>query len=327
MRLLDEGERHARESGDQISLARLLTERASFTGEVEGADEVVSLVESPDAIRFADAALRMGMLYLWNGKVTRALELYQTLFERLIPAGAIVNEPEGMVWYSLATFHAGDLDGADALADRLLEDATRRSVHTRQHALALKGFLQLARGAWDGVAETTQEITQLVDANPDAGFCLLGASGCGYGAVANILAGQQAERLDEVVERMVPESTLIQVSAVMVPKVMEGHRAASDDGLKAYAPGLRLADRARAWDFSDLMPAIALTMLERWDELGPSLARLDLFTDGGSRVAAAVAAAIREEEAAAKGSPAPTHAELRGLGCLGISELLRFRPT
>lgn len=324
--LLDEGERIARASGDQVSLARLLTERAAFTDDVAGADEIIGLVESPDAIRFADAALRMGMLYLWNGRVARSLELYHTLFERLVPAGAIINEPEGLVWYSLATFHAGDLDGAHLLADRLVEDATRRSVHTRQHAFALRGFLQLARGAWDKVASTTQQIVELVDANPDAGFCLLGASGCGYGAIADLLDRQKPSRLDELVERMVPESPLIQAFVVMVPKVMVGNRDAIDDGLKAFGPGLRLWDRARTWDFSDLMPTIALTMLERWDDLGPSLARLDLFAEGGSRVTGAVAAAIREEEAAAKGGPAPTHRDLRALGCAGFSELLRFRP-
>lgn len=326
-RLLDEGERIARASGDQVSLARLLTERAAFTDDVAGADEIIGLLESPDAIRFADAALRMAMLYLWNGRVAGAVELYQTLFERLLPAGAIINEPEGLVWYTLATFHAGDLDRADSLADRLLEDATRRSVHTRQHALAVKGYLQLARGAWNLVATTTQQIVELVDANPDAGFCILGASGCGYGAIADVRDRGRAERIDELVARMVPESPLVQASAVMVPKVMVGDRDAIDAGLKAYAPGLRLWDRARTWDFSELMPAIALTMLERWDELPQSLARLDQFAVGGSRVTGAVAAAIREEEAAAKGGPAPMHTDLRSLGCLGISELLQFRPA
>jgi class 3 adenylate cyclase/tetratricopeptide (TPR) repeat protein len=325
-RLLDEGERIARASGDQVSLARLLTERAAFTDEVAGADEIIGLVESPDAIRFADAALRLGMLYLWNGRVAGALELYQTLFERLVPAGAIINEPEGLIWYSLATFHAGDLDRADSLADRLVEDATRRSVHTRQHAWAVRGFLQLARGAWDRVATTTQQIVELVDANPDAGFCIIGAGGCAYGAIAETLGGRHMERLDELVTRMVNESRLVQASTMMVPHVMAGDREAISNGLDGYGTGLRLWDRARTWDHSDLMPAIALTMLEQWDQLGPSLARLERFAVGGSRVTGAVAAAIREEEAAAKGGPAPTHFDLRALGCAGLSELLQFRP-
>jgi class 3 adenylate cyclase/tetratricopeptide (TPR) repeat protein len=321
LRLLDEGERIARVSGEEVSLARLLMERAAFTNEVAGADEIRRFVESPDAVRFADAAQRMAQVYLWNGKIARAMELYETVFERLVPAGAAINEPEAMVWYSLAAFNAGELGRADVLADRLLEEATRRSAHTRQHASGLKALLLLARGAWDSVTATTRDLAQLVDANPDTGFCLVGAAAVGYGAIAEILAGRPLPKnLDEFVVRMIPESTPIQASSVMVPGVMAGDRAALADGLRAYAPELRL------WDLCDLMPAIALTMLERWDELGLSLARLDEFAGGGGRVAGAAAAAIREEEAAAEGGPPPTHDQLHALGCDGISELIRFRP-
>jgi hypothetical protein len=73
------------------------------------------------------------------------------------------------------------------------------------------------------------------------------------------------------------------------------------------------------------MPALALTMLERWDELGPTLERLDRFAEGGSRLAGATAAAVREEISAATGGPPPMQAELREHGFTGISELLRFR--
>ena len=61
--------------------------------------------------------------------------------------------------------------------------------------------------------------------------------------------------------------------------------------------------------------------------LGPTLERLDRFAEGGSRLAGATAAAIREEIAAADGGPAPSHDELRNHGYLGISELLCFRPV
>lgn len=108
---------------------------------------------------------------------------------------------------------------------------------------------------------------------------------------------------------------------------MIGDAAAAGRGLAAYAPDLRLWDRAAAWDFSHLIPAIALTVLERWAELGPPLARLDACAAGGSRLAGAAAAAIREEQAAAGDGPAPTHGELRALGYLGVSEILRFRPA
>jgi class 3 adenylate cyclase/tetratricopeptide (TPR) repeat protein len=326
LRLLGEGERIARASGDEVSLARLLTERASFTDDVAGADEIVHFVESAEAVSFADAAHRMGMLYLWNGKVDRALELYETVVERLIPAGGLLYEPEALLWYALAAFHVGEGERADGVAARLLEDAARRSPHTRQHAYALKTFVAFVRGDWHTVASTGEELAQLVDANPEAGFCLVGAAGVAYGAIPDILAGRSPDRLDELVARMVPDSTLVQASSVMVPHVMVGDRAALDEGLKAYGPGLRLWDRQRTWDVFDLMPAVALTMLERWDDLRPSLDRLDLFAEGGSRVAAATAAAIREEKAAADGGPAPTHDQLLELGGAGISQLLQFRP-
>jgi class 3 adenylate cyclase/tetratricopeptide (TPR) repeat protein len=327
LRLLDDGERNARRSGDDVSLARLLMERAAFTGEVAGADEITRFVESPDAVRFAEAAHRMAQVYMWNGEIARAMQLYQTVFERLVPAGAAINEPEAVVWYGLAAFNAGDLGRADALADRLIEDAARRSAHTRQHAYGLKALLLFARGNWEGVAATTRDLAQLIEANPDTGFCLVGAAAAGYGAVADILAGRPLpEGLDEFVARVLGEATPIQAGSVMVPKVMADDQAALAEGLKAYATNLRLWDQQRTWDVCDLMPAIALTMLERWNELGPSLARLDEFARGGGRLAGAAAAAIREEEAAAGSGPPPTHEQLRALSYAGISELLRFRP-
>jgi hypothetical protein len=111
----------------------------------------------------------------------------------------------------------------------------------------------------------------------------------------------------------------------MLPKAMMGNAADAERGLAAYAPGLRLWDRAESWDFADLIPAMALTVHERWDQLGPPLARLDICAAGGSVLAGAAAAAIREEQAAARGGPAPRHDELRTLGFTGISELLRYR--
>jgi len=327
-RLLDEGERTARMSGDDVSLARLLMERAMFTNDLAGGGEIVRFVESPDAVRFADAAHRMAQVYMWNGQIARSMQLYETVFERLVPAGAIINEPEALAWYGLTAINAGDLARAHALTERLRAEATRRSAHTRQHAFGLTALLHLARGDWDAVTSTTRELAQLVKASPDMSFCLLGAAAAGYGAIADILAGRPLPaHLDDFVARLVPGSILIQASSVMVPKVMLHDRAALADGLRAYAPGLRLVDRQRVWDVCDLMPAIALTMLERWDELGPSLARLDECAGGGGRVAGAAAVAVREEEAAARGGPPPAHGQLHALGCAGISELLRFRPT
>ena len=313
LRLLAEGERTARLSGDDASLARLMMERAAFTNDLAGTDEIMRLIESPDALRFADAAHRMAEVYLWNGSVARGMELYTTVFDRLIPAGGIVNESEALLWYAVAALHVADLERAEALAGRVAEVASNGSAHTRQHSLGLTALLQLVRGAWTDLTATAAELAQLVAANPDTGFCLLGAAAAGYGAIADVRAGRPLpEHLDAFVAKLVEESVLVQASSVMVPKVMAGDRDAIPAGLKAYAPD-PLWDRQRVWDIGDLMPAIALTMLEQWDELGPFLARLDEFDSGGDRLAGATAAAIREEAAAAGGVPNRSTGELTAL--------------
>ena len=113
---------------------------------------------------------------------------------------------------------------------------------------------------------------------------------------------------------------------------MSGDVDALAPGLAAYATGLPLGDRMRVWDPAGILPAIAMTILERWDDLDPVLERLDEVAANGGRVPGAVAAAVREERAAAQGGrgagePARRHDALRELGCLGLSELLRFRPV
>ena len=329
LRLLDEGIDVARATGDDVSLARLLAERASFTGDVSGTDEIHRFLERPDAVRFADAAQRMATVYAWAGRIADGVSLFETVFDRLIPAGALINEPEALAWYGMTAYTAGDLSGADALADRLVAVSMSRSPHTRQHAYALKAMVRFGRGEWEGLEDTLRELRTLVSENPETAFCLLGGAAFGYGAAGAMLAGRQLPAdIDELAQRMVfGDSEVVAAASVMLAKVMAGEREALVNGLRSYRPGLRLWDRYRVWDVADLIPAIAFTILEQWDELPPVLARLDAFATGGARLAEAAAAAIREEEAATRSGPAPAHEQLRGLGYLGISKLLRFRPA
>jgi tetratricopeptide (TPR) repeat protein len=328
LRLLDEGIDAARANGDDVSLVRLLAERASFTGDVSGTEEIHRFLDRPDAVQFADAAQRMATVYAWAGRIADGVSLFETVFDRLIPAGALINEPEALAWYGMAAFNAGDLARAGTLADRLRVDAVRRSVHTRSHALSLKALVFFGRGDWDGLQSTTQDLESLVRENPNASFCLLSAAAVGYGTAATVLAGGPLPPdIDEQAKRHVGDSERVQAASVMLPKVMAGNGEAIAPGLRGYESGLRLWDRYRAWDVADLIPAIALTILERWDELSPVLARLDEFAARGARLSRAAAAAIREEKAAARGGPPPVHEELRSLGYLGLSELIRFRPA
>lgn len=327
VRLLDEGAEVARATGDHVSLARLLAERASYTGEVGGTDEIRAFIESADAVLFADAAQRMATVYTWAGRIADAISLYERVFERLIPAGALINEPEALAWYGLTAFTAGDLERADALADRLLMASVHRSVHTRSHAYSLKALVLFGRGDWVELESTTRDLETLVADNPETSLCLLSAAAVGYGNAAHVLAGRQLPAdIDERAKRHVPDSERVQAASVMLPKVMTGDSGALASGLRAYEAGLRLWDRYRAWDVADLIPGIALVMLERWEGLTPTLARLDEFARGGARLAGAAAEAIRQEQAAAAGGPPPAHELLHALGYAGISDLLQFRP-
>jgi class 3 adenylate cyclase/tetratricopeptide (TPR) repeat protein len=328
VRLLDEGADLARASGDDVSLARLLAERAAFTGDASGTDEIHGFLERADPVRFADAAQRMATVYAWTGRVGDAVALFETVFEQLIPAGALINEPEALAWYGMAAFTAGDLAKADELADRLMVDSARRSVHTRSHAIGLKAMVDFGRGHWAGLERGHGDLRSLAEENSDVPFCLLSGAVVGYGAAADILAGASLpEDIDEQAKRQVDDSERIQAALVMLPKVMVGDQEAAAAGLRAYEQGLRLWDRNRVWDVADLLPGIALTILERWDALPSVLERLDEFAAGGAHLAEAAAAAIREEEVAARDGPPPTHDQLRALGYVGISELLHFRPA
>ena len=328
IRLLNEGERIARASGDDVALAHLLAERASFTDDPTGAAEFERLLRAPDPVPFADAAQRMATVYSWAGRIDDAVALFDRVFDDLIPAGAHVNSPEGLAWFARAAFDAGDLVKADRVARELDTESANRSVHTRSHYHSVIALLAFGRGDWQALRAANDSISALVDANPEVGFCLLSAASVGFDAASRVLEGSPITTdIDAVVHRQIGDSEPVEAAAVLLPKVMTGDVAALERGLAAYHPGMRLWDRYRVWDPADLMAAISMTMLERWEQLRPVLARLDELAGYGARLGGAVADAIREEQRAATGGPPAAHAKLRELGYFGISELLRFRPA
>jgi hypothetical protein len=270
----------------------------------------------------------MATVYLWTGRLADSMELFEEVFDRLIPAGAtIFNQWAAMAWFALAAFTAGDLPRTRALAATLAAETEHLSVHTRSHAFAIRALLDFGTGAWDDLAEVDRDLRDLVTRNPDASFCLLSAATVAYAGAAEVLASRPLPAdLDEQVLRHVTDSELVRQSAVLLPKVMAGDDVAFARGLGGYEPGLKLWDRYRVWDVTGLLPAIALTILGRWDDLGEPVARLEEFGRLGARLAGATAAAIREQERAARGGPPATHEALRALGYTGISEILQFRP-
>jgi hypothetical protein len=81
---------------------------------------------------------------------------------------------------------------------------------------------------------------------------------------------------------------------------------------------------ARATQIAPVGTAMTLCVLERWNELPPLLAHLDGWATRGGAPFGALADAIREEEAAAKGGPPPRHERLHELGYHGWSELVAY---
>lgn len=327
-RLLEEGELVARATGDDASLAMLLAERASYAQDASGAAEIRRLIESKDAVRAADGAQRLATALLWSGHIGDALAIFEDVFERLVPAGgSVFNGADARFWYGVAALQAGELATANRVIDDLDEVTEYRSAHTRSHYFAYRAFLDMCVGNWADLRAAEVETRELGARNPEVTFCLASAAVVGYGAAAELLDGRPLRsELDDQVDRQVPGEELIHEAAVLLPKAMTGDSTAIARGLRAYASGLRLADRFRVWDPSAMWPAIAITMLESWDRHGAVLASLDEAASRGGRLAGAVAAAVREEQRAADGGPAPTHAALLALGCDGISQLLRYRP-
>jgi class 3 adenylate cyclase/tetratricopeptide (TPR) repeat protein len=323
-RLIEDGLAAARSTGDEVALARLIMERASFTGDSAGADQVVAFLEPPDALKFGDAGHRLAQVLMWSGELDRSLALYAKVFDELLPRGAVINEPEALIWYTLAAFAAGNLPLAVSLRDRAVADLAKgRSVHTQSHVLGVRSLVALAQGDWDELLRVTDEMEALLAAHPNDGFCLVGGSAVGFGGAGRLLAGvRMPNDLAADAARMIHESDLVQASSIMLPRAMQGDLPAVEQGASAYRPGLRLVDRAAAWDIIHLQPAISAVMLERWEMLAAPLARLEYCAARGSRLAAAALEAIAEERS---GAGEPRHEQLRALGYDGISQLLRIR--
>ena len=268
------------------------------------------------------------MVLLWAGQVHRSVELYRKVFGEFVQAGGMFNEPEALAWYSAAAFLEGDLALANDVAERFTADVAKgRSAHTQSHLHAVRSVVRFGRGDWDGVADEWHALDELVERSPEVSFCLLGAAAIGYGAVAQQERGVPLTiDLRAAMERTTEDSELIRAASIMLSEAMRGDVQGYERGLSAYAEGLRLYDRAALWDLCWLGPTIGAVTLSRWDELDTALRHLDDCAAGGSRLAGAFAAAVREERAAAtNGGPAPAHADLLALGYGGLSELLSFR--
>ena len=327
VRLIDEGIAVARRADDPVNLLRLLVQRGFFTNDATVLPETSGLLERAADLRpHANALWRLALVhFLVSRDLERALHLLELAFS-LARDGAVINEPEALMWRSNAYFHAGDLVRADADADRLLEIGRSMSPHTRQHGIGTKARILAARGDWQGVIAYANALRTIVRENPDASFCLIGANLAGYAAIGEIMTGKSLpDDLDAFAARLLPDATATRAAALLVPLVMAGRPVSEDEARRAYAPETVIWDREAVWDLNETNFAVANAMRGSWSEVDRLLPQLDAMAKRGATLASAMAAALREEREAARGGPNPTHTALRSLGYLGLSELLSYR--
>ena len=325
--LIDEGIAYARERSDPASLLRLLVQSGVFLNREDVLPEINRLLEDGADFRTrADALWRLAVMHFGvTEDFDRALSALDLAF-RLRDEGAGLNVPEALMWRANALFHAGYLARAEADADRLMEISRTLGTHTRQHALGTKARVLLGRGDWAGVVEKAEALRTLIQEYPDDTFCIIGASGVADGAIAQILqSGHPSEDLEPLMLRVLPDSPGVRAASLLMPLVMSSGNAAEDEARRAYARETPIFDREQVWDLTEMHWAIAYVARRQWDKLEPLLDRLDGRSRRGSKFATALAAALREEEAAARGGPKPAHEALRALGYVGVSQLVSYR--
>jgi len=324
-RLLAEGERAARAAKDNLSLARILTMRALHDDDVAPTTEALQLIRSAsDEAAYTDALARLAQAENLLGGTESARSLLDEALARAA-RGIPLNEPEAVMWRALLAFNDGDLDDAERFAARLLGISASASAHTQQHALGTTALVLFGRGDWDGLASVARDVERLVDANPTAGFCLIGAAALGQSAAGELVRGRlQSPRLEELVGRMVTEAPATLASILMLPKLMAGHDELIAAGAPAYGKDVPRVER-QIWDPFGIQLAICYVHLARWNDLAPLLANYDARASAAPMLGA-FADAIREEMAAANGGRRAQHGRLRELGYIGLSELLSYRP-
>ncbi|MHB8632048.1 MAG: ATP-binding protein, partial [Candidatus Limnocylindria bacterium] len=323
--LLAEGERVARAAGDEPALMRLTAERAVFTGDGEIAAEALRMADAAADRRQLGEVLRpIANAQFFAGKFTEAEATFGRI-DDIAAQGGLVNVGECLLWRALMFIAAGDLGRAEADARALDAFAASSSAHTKGHALGVWGLLLAARGDWDGARETARAVETLVSGNPTLPFCILPAAATAAGSAGDLLAGRAAPaNLEALVDRMLPTQPTARAGVLVLPRAMWDGPAFGPDLDQAY--GSKLWWDRNVCDPLGFNPAIALVIAGRHAEASARLAAIERFGDTGSRVAGALAAAIREEVAPGSGT-GPAHAALRALGYAGYSDLLRFRPN
>jgi class 3 adenylate cyclase len=325
--LMDEGTRAARASGDIVALANLLICRRGFIGEAPELEEVLEKIETdPDLTAVGDLLTDLATVQALEGDLEASLATCDRV-DALIARGARLDAHQVLLWRYLALFHAGDLTGADRVAQRSAKVTERMNPHFQTHSLGMLVGVAVARGQWVEVERLAAETERIVAENPTLGFCLVGASTIAWGNVSRLLRRVPPnESMEALLLRMIPESAAVRASILFLPTAMGGSDRWLGEAEGAYRASTQFWDR-QEWDPFGVNLAIGLALLDRWTEFEPYGASLDRGASHGGRLCAALKDALLEERHrhSAGGGPS-SHAQLRALGYTGLSELLSFRP-
>jgi len=319
--LLQEGEAVARRAGNAAALARLLALRAY---QAHDAAQLVEALRQSEAVAdprslgsFLDHA---AILQIRAGEFAAARRSYERL-DAAAAAGGLTGEQ--LEFRGILALNIGNLAEAEGLAERFRAASTSRGPHLRTHAHREQCHVLLAQGNWRGLAELAAETERLVAEHPETAFCYAVTAVLSFAAIAHAVEGRGSEARALLMRAEAPlraeplerESVLLLANGVAgrSGKVAELRRQVREGAAPPF------------WFFKR-MEAVVLTMLERWDEVDDALRPLERVAEKGSRYLEALVAAIREEMAAARGGPAPTHRMLRELGYRGWSQLLAHRP-
>lgn len=322
--LFTEGEAVAGRAADHASRARLLTARAFASGDLALLGEAYRLAEQEANLApFAPFFRRAATLQLRSGDFVAANETIRRL-DALAAMHRRADWAPSLEGRALLALDVGDLTKAQAVARELLDASLAWGPHLRTHAYRSQCHVLLAQGNWAGLHTVLADVERLVKDNPATPFCYAVTVARAFAAVAHMVEGQPGAARTLLTAAEVPlqaesfdrESVLLLAYGVL--------------GRRSHAERLMRECRERGlpnppWYFYRA-EAVALTILEAWELLDAALSPLTVAASRGSQYLEALIIAIREERAAASGGPYPLHAQLRGLGYLGWSALVSFRP-
>jgi hypothetical protein len=246
-------------------------------------------------------------------------------YERLDSLRSGVAADRLLEFRAILALNMGHLEEAEGLAARYLAVSVSRGPHLRTHAYREQSHVLLAQGNWHALRKLAADTERLVSDHPETAFCYAVSTALAFAAVASAIEGDhpEARALLSRAEAPLQAEPLERESLLLLARGALG-RSRDVDELRRMT---HQRYGAPLWFFTRT-EAVVLAMLERWDEVDEVLPSLERVAAGnGSRYLAGLVAAIREEIAAARGGPAAMHAMLQGLGYMGWSRLLSYRPA